>query len=85
VAPRRVVADLADGGLAWRSVGGARVAVALEAQALEEAQDAALQRALEAVDVVAGEVRRLVEGDGDPVVPGEEAVEEHDVEVEVGI
>jgi hypothetical protein len=39
-------------------------AVVEQAAALEEAQDAALQRALEAVDVVGGEVRRLVEDDG---------------------
>ncbi len=33
--PRRLVADLADGGLAWRPDGGAPVGAALDAQALE--------------------------------------------------
>jgi hypothetical protein len=56
-----------------------------EAAALEEAEHAALQRALEAADVVGREVRRLVEGDAAVVALGEDAVEDDDVEVEVRI
>jgi hypothetical protein len=37
------------------------------------------------VNVVGTEVRRLVEGDGAIVALGEDAVEDHDMEVEVGI
>ena len=54
-----------------------------EAASLEEAQHAALQCALEAVDVAGREVRRLVEGDGAIVALGEDAVEDDHVEVEV--
>jgi hypothetical protein len=56
-----------------------------EAAALEEAEHAALQGALEAVHVVAREVRRLVEGDATVVALGEDAFEDDDVEVEVGV
>jgi hypothetical protein len=52
-------------------------------QAQEEAEHAALQRALEAEDVVGGEMGRLVEGDAAVVALGEDAVEDDDVEVEV--
>jgi hypothetical protein len=48
-----------------------------EATTLEVEQDAALQGALKAVDIVGAEVRRLVEDDGAVVAPGEDAVE-HD-------
>jgi hypothetical protein len=58
--------------------------------ALEEAEHTALQRALEAEDVVGGEMGRLVEGDAAVVdaavvALGKDAVEDDDVEVEVGI
>ncbi|CAN5822684.1 hypothetical protein BH23GEM6_BH23GEM6_26630 [soil metagenome] len=43
------------------------------------------QRALEALHVVGREVRRPVEGDGAVVALGEDAVEDDEVEVEVGI
>jgi hypothetical protein len=56
-----------------------------EAAALEEAEHAALQRALEAEDVVGGEMGCLVEGDASVVAPGEDAVEDDDVKVEMGI
>jgi hypothetical protein len=56
-----------------------------QAAALEEAEHAALQRALEAEDVVGSEMGRLVEGDAAVVALGEDAVEDDDVEVEVGI
>jgi hypothetical protein len=56
-----------------------------QAAALEEAEHAALQRALEAEDVVGVEMGRLVEGDAAVVALGEDAVEDDDVEVEVGI
>ena len=56
-----------------------------EATTLEVEQDAALQGALKAVDIVGAEVRRLVEDDGAVVAPGKDAVEHDDVEVEVRI
>jgi hypothetical protein len=56
-----------------------------QAAALEEAEHAALQRALEAEDVVGSEMGRLVEGDAAVVALGEDAVEDDDVEVEVGV
>jgi hypothetical protein len=46
-----------------------------EPASLEEAQNAALQRTLETLDVVGSEVRRLVEGDGAIVAAGEGAIE----------
>ena len=51
----------------------------------EEVEHTALQRALEAEDVLGREVRRLVEGDGAIAVLGKDAVEDDDVEVEVGV
>jgi hypothetical protein len=56
-----------------------------EAAALEEAEYATLQRALEAKYVVGSEVRCLVEGDAAIVALGEDAVEDDDMEVEVGV
>jgi hypothetical protein len=56
-----------------------------EPAALEEAEHAALQRALEAEYVVRREMGRLVEGDAAVVALGKDAVEDDDVEVEVGI
>jgi hypothetical protein len=56
-----------------------------QAAALEEAEHAALQRALEAEDVVGREMGRLVEGDAAVVALGEDAVQDDDVEVEVGV
>jgi diguanylate cyclase (GGDEF)-like protein/PAS domain S-box-containing protein len=56
-----------------------------EATTLEVEQDAALQGALKAVDIVGAEVHRPVEDDGAVVAPGEDAVEYDDVEVEVRI
>jgi hypothetical protein len=47
-----------------------------EPAALEEAEHTALQRALEAEDVVGSEMGRLVEGDAAVVALGEDAVEE---------
>jgi hypothetical protein len=49
-----------------------------ESAALEEAEDTALQGALEAERVVGREVRRLVEGDAAVVVLREDAVEDDD-------
>jgi hypothetical protein len=54
-----------------------------QAAAQEESEHAALQRALEAEDVVGREVCRLVEGDAAFVALGKDAVEDDDVEVEV--
>lgn len=56
-----------------------------EAAALEEAEHAPLQRALEVEHVVGRGVRRFVEGDAAVVALGEDAVENDDVEVEVGV
>jgi hypothetical protein len=56
-----------------------------EAAALEEAEHAALQRALEAEHVVGREMGRFVEGDVAVVALGEDAVEDDDVEVEVRV
>jgi hypothetical protein len=56
-----------------------------QAAALEEAEHTALQLALEAEDVVGRHMGRLVEGDAAVVALGKDAVEEYDVEMEVGI
>jgi hypothetical protein len=52
-----------------------------EAAALEEAEDAALEEGREGGCVIGGEVRRLEEADV-AVGLGEDAVEDHEVEVE---
>jgi hypothetical protein len=54
-----------------------------EAAALEEAEDAALEEGREGGCVIGGEVGRLVEADVAVSDLGEDAVEDHDVEVEV--
>jgi hypothetical protein len=56
-----------------------------QAAALEEAEHTALQLALEAEDVVGRHMGRLVEGDAAVVALVKDAVEDDDVEVEVGI
>ncbi|HUF31424.1 MAG TPA: hypothetical protein VMM77_12300, partial [Gemmatimonadaceae bacterium] len=56
-----------------------------ESAALEEAEHALQQRALEAKDVVGKEVGRLVEDDAGVVALGEDAVQDDDMEVEVGV
>ncbi len=56
-----------------------------DAAVSEETEHPTLQRTLEALHVVGREVRRLVEGDGAVVAFGEDAVEDDDVEVEVGV
>ncbi len=56
-----------------------------EAAAVEEAEDAALEDGREGAGVVGGEVGGLVEADLAALGLGEDAVEDHDVEVEVGV
>lgn len=56
-----------------------------EAAFLEDAELAALEGALKRVDDVGREMRGLVEGHAAVVLLDEEAVEDHDVEVEVGV
>ena len=56
-----------------------------QAAPLEEAKDAALEEPLEVVGIVACEMGGLVEADGAVRLLGEEAVQDHDVEVEVGV
>ncbi|CAN5804156.1 hypothetical protein BH23GEM6_BH23GEM6_15980 [soil metagenome] len=55
-----------------------------QSASLEQAQDTTLQRALEALHVVAREVSCLVEGDAAIVALGGDAVEDDEVEVDVG-
>ena len=56
-----------------------------QAAAPEEAEDTPLDGALKSVGVVGLEVRRLIEADGTVARLGEEAVEDHEVKVEVGV
>jgi hypothetical protein len=91
LAPVRVRAMDADGGVEAEAAAGLPGEHVLngvlveEPAALEEAEHASLQRALEAENVVCTEMRRLVEGDAAVVALGEDAVEDNYVEVEVGI
>jgi hypothetical protein len=71
-ADRGVQAEAA-GGLPLEHTGHG--VVIQEASPLEEGEDAALQGALQALDVGGGEVRRLVKGDGAVHLLGEEAVQ----------
>jgi len=89
--PARTVGAVdADGGVEAEAAGallGEHVVYGVgleESAALEEAEDAALEDGGGGWGIVGGEVRRLVEAD--PVVDlGEDAVEYHDVKVEVGV
>ena len=80
----------ADGGIQAEAAGGppgehVGDGVRVEQAAAEEAEHAALNGALERVGVVGSQVRRFIEADGPVARLGEEAVEDDEVEVEVGV
>jgi hypothetical protein len=81
----------ADGGVEAEAAGalsgehvGDRVRVE-QAPTPEEAEHAALDGALEEVGVVGPQVRRFIEADGAVPLLGEEAVQDDEVEVKVGV